>query len=227
MALGLAGSADTLGYDRMQRPDLSYRFAAHLRGPEFLILLVLAVNVTGCATSPSLGAIPEAFPRSGSRARVAPLPGMPTAIPEPAVVAARPAPLAPADTVAAVLTTARRLTGVRYVLGGSNPSQGFDCSGLVRYVLQQHGIDMPRTTAEQFDRGPAVDRPQTSPGDLIFFSTTGPGATHVGIVLDEHQFIHAPGTGSVVRVERFDTPYWSSRFLGTRRPLAAGRQPQA
>lgn len=195
------------------------------------VLAVLTATVSGCATSQLAIARPEAFPRAGSTA-----PGVPATsasstsstssttsptLPESTVVATPLAPLAPTNIVAAVLATAREQTGVRYVLGGATPDDGFDCSGLVRYVLALHGINVPRTTAEQFDRGPEIDRPQTSPGDLVFFSTTGPGPTHVGIVIDERQFIHAPGTGAVVRIERFDSPYWTSRFLGTRRPLAA------
>jgi cell wall-associated NlpC family hydrolase len=54
-------------------------------------------------------------------------------------------------------------------------------------------------------------------GDLVFFSTTARGPTHVGIVVGGDQFVHAPGSGGVVRVERLTSPYWSRRLVGVRR----------
>ena len=57
-------------------------------------------------------------------------------------------------------------------------------------------------------------------GDLLFFSTTAPGPTHVGIALGPlapGEFVHAPGTGGAVRIERFDTAYWRARFVGAKR----------
>lgn len=118
-----------------------------------------------------------------------------------------------------VLDTAVGLLGSRYQLGGATPGGGFDCSGFVRYVFAEHQLDVPRTVAEQYLVGREVARSHIGVGDLVFFSTTGPGATHVGIVVDPvaQTFVHAPGTGSFVRVERFDTPYWSRRMLTARR----------
>lgn len=115
------------------------------------------------------------------------------------------------------LETALRQRGVRYRLGGTSPAAGFDCSGLVQYAFAAHGIALPRTTAEQFTRGSVIARQDLAPGDLVFFSTTGPGPTHVGIAADTERFVHAPDEGGAVRVEHFATPYWSTRFLGARR----------
>lgn len=123
-----------------------------------------------------------------------------------------------------VLDTAVALRGSRYQIGGATPQSGFDCSGFVRYVFAQYQLDVPRTVAEQYRVGQEVARSHIGVGDLVFFSTTGPGATHVGIVVDPvaQTFVHAPGTGAVVRLERFDTPYWRSRMLAARRlPIAA------
>jgi cell wall-associated NlpC family hydrolase len=118
-----------------------------------------------------------------------------------------------------VLDTAMALQGTRYRLGGSTPDTGFDCSGLVRYVFLQQSVDLPRTVAEQARIGRHVDRAGIKPGDLVFFSTTGKGATHVGIALDGERFIHAPDSGAVVRVERLDAPYWARRYAGSRRVM--------
>jgi len=117
-------------------------------------------------------------------------------------------------TAAAILATALDLRGIPYRLGGTDLN-GFDCSGFVQYVLRQHAIDMPRTVIEQFDVGASTR--DVEAGDLVFFQTVGSKASHVGIALDSQSFVHAPNSRGVVRVERFDTPYWSSRFLGARR----------
>lgn len=129
-----------------------------------------------------------------------------------------PAPGIGAEVAEAVLSTALAVRGTAYRLGGADPDAGFDCSGLVRYAFRAHRLELPRTVAEQFREGIAVDRRQASPGDLLFFATIADGPSHVGIVVDRTRFVHAPGTGQVVRVERFDTPYWEDRLLAVRRP---------
>jgi cell wall-associated NlpC family hydrolase len=118
-----------------------------------------------------------------------------------------------------LVQTALGLKGVRYRLGGDEPAGGFDCSGLVRYVFQRHRLEMPRTVAEQYSIGRRVTTRDIRPGDLVFFSTTGRGATHVGIATGSGEFVHAPGTGAVVRTDRYDAPYWRARMVGVRRAL--------
>jgi cell wall-associated NlpC family hydrolase len=116
--------------------------------------------------------------------------------------------------------TALAQRGVPYRLGGELPETGFDCSGLVRYAFQSQHIALPRTVAEQFRVGERVRASDAAAGDLVFFTITTPGPSHVGVVVDAATFVHAPDTGGVVRVERFDTPYWSSRLTGVRRVTA-------
>jgi cell wall-associated NlpC family hydrolase len=115
-----------------------------------------------------------------------------------------------------VSSTALALQGTPYRNGGTDPS-GFDCSGLVQYVFEQHGIALPRDTRRQFEVGSDVDPSSLSPGDLVFFTTVAPGASHVGIVIGGDQFVHAPNSNGVVRVENLSSPYWSSRFIGAKR----------
>ncbi|MGE5834554.1 MAG: C40 family peptidase [Acidobacteriota bacterium] len=124
-----------------------------------------------------------------------------------------------------LVQTALAMQGIPYRSGGENPSTGFDCSGFVRYVFGDHGIDVPRTVREQFAYGRKIDDRDIQPGDLLFFSTESPGATHVAIAIDaayarateERPFIHAPGENGVVRIEALGAPYWRSRFVGARR----------
>jgi cell wall-associated NlpC family hydrolase len=108
------------------------------------------------------------------------------------------------------------LRGAPYRNGGNDPA-GFDCSGLVKYVFEQHGVAMPRDTRRQFEVGQEVDPSALEPGDLVFFTTVAPGASHVGIVVGGDQFVHAPNSAGVVRVEYLSSQYWSSRFVGARR----------
>jgi len=113
------------------------------------------------------------------------------------------------------------LRGAPYQNGGSDPT-GFDCSGLVWYVFDQHGVRLPRTVTEQSQLGSHVDKREVRAGDLLFFDTggarlSGSRATHVGISIGGDEFVHAPSTTGEVRVERLGSSYWSPRFLEARR----------
>lgn len=129
-------------------------------------------------------------------------------------------PVRSAPGAASVVETALRLEGTPYRNGGSDPS-GFDCSGLVQYVFAQHGVSLPRNVRDQFQAGLAVPRTALIAGDLVFFSTTAPGPTHVGIVVDakERTFLHAPSERGAVRVESLAADYWNRRYVGARRIL--------
>jgi cell wall-associated NlpC family hydrolase len=109
--------------------------------------------------------------------------------------------------------------GVPYRNGGSDPS-GFDCSGFVQYVFKQVGALLPRQVFEQFQVGIEVGRDEVQPGDLVFFQTVSRGASHVGLAIGDGQFVHAPSSNGVVRVEALASRYWSSRFVGARRIAA-------
>jgi len=108
------------------------------------------------------------------------------------------------------------LRGVPYRNGGSDPS-GFDCSGFVQWVFAQHGVLLPREVREQYGAGQKVALRDVQPGDLVFFQTVSRGASHVGVVIGGDQFVHAPSSTGVVRVERFTANYWAKRFVGARR----------
>ena len=170
-----------------------------------LLLLLAATAAAGCA---STGAVPQPFPGAPP-----PPPATPPAAPEPVV----PSAVASSPRVGyAIAGTALSLRGTPYRLGGTDIS-GFDCSGLVRYVFQQHGISVPRSVAELFRAGHAVSGDVVQPGDLVFFDTKAAGASHVGIAIGGDEFVHAPASNGVVRVERIGGGYWSARYLGARR----------
>ena len=120
---------------------------------------------------------------------------------------------------AALLQTALTLQGVPYRWGGESPDSGFDCSGFVRYVLSQHQMHAHRTALEQYGHGTRVYLSDVLAGDLVFFSTVAPGASHVGLAISSEEFVHAPAASGVVRTERVRSSYWQSRFVGARRIL--------
>jgi cell wall-associated NlpC family hydrolase len=84
-------------------------------------------------------------------------------------------------------------------------------------VFSQHGIRVSRTVGEQFREGIEVSTDALQPGDLLFFSTEGRGASHVGMAIGGDEFVHAPSSRGEVRVERLSAPYWASRYIGARR----------
>ncbi|MBQ7502380.1 C40 family peptidase [bacterium] len=116
-----------------------------------------------------------------------------------------------------LLAQAKSYMGVPYVWGGASPS-GFDCSGYVQYVYGQVGIDLPRTADVQFNAGDKVDAGEEAPGDMVFFETYAPGASHVGIYLGDGEFIHASSSGCV-RISSLEEDYFKARYLGAKRVL--------
>ena len=173
------------------------------------VLLMCSGSLSACVSTRHLAPAPVTPPP-------APLP----TLAEPARDIVAPASRVKHDADAIVLF-ARSLIGTPYHWGGSSPESGFDCSGLVVYVMAFEDIGMPRTSTEQYQVGSPVAWNRLRDGDLVFFSTTGPGATHVGIIVDaEHlQFVHAPNDGSRVRIDRLDAGYWRQRWIGSRRVL--------
>src|SRR5260370_15830183 len=173
--------------------------------------LVLAAVTCACA---STGAVPRPFP----------MPDAPAASPGNPAPGTRahgslpPASLGPKGTIDAyaVTSTALSLRGAPYRNGGTDPN-GFDCSGFTQYVFAQHGIWLPREVRDQYRLGAPVTPDQLAAGDLVFFATTDPGASHVAIAIGGDEFVHAPSSSGVVRVERLGSSYWSPRFLGARR----------
>jgi len=118
-----------------------------------------------------------------------------------------------------VIQTAKWQLGVPYVFGGSTTA-GFDCSGFVKYVMNQNKITFPRTAAEQYKVGTAISKSNLKRGDLVFFETYKAGASHVGIYLGNDQFIQASsGAGKIIISKLFSNSYYSAHYIGARRVL--------
>jgi peptidoglycan DL-endopeptidase CwlO len=114
------------------------------------------------------------------------------------------------DAGARVSDYALRFLGTPYRYGGASPRTGFDCSGFVAFVYRHFGVALPHYTFAQFELGRRVARRALEPGDLVFFD----GLNHVGLYIGRGRFIHAPHTGSQVRIEWLR---YGGRFAGARR----------
>ena len=110
------------------------------------------------------------------------------------------------------------LIGVRYRFGGNSPESGLDCSGFVRYVFNDtFGFMLPRRSVEMSQVGATVAANDLRPGDLVFFNTMRHTFSHVGIYIGDNKFVHAPSTGSKIRVDDMRAAYWVTRYNGARR----------
>lgn len=114
-----------------------------------------------------------------------------------------------------IIMSAKRYLGTPYVFGGTSPS-GFDCSGFVMTIFKMNGVSVLRCADEQYSEGKYVPTGEMLPGDLVFFETYAPGASHVGIYVGDNKFIHASSRWGVT-VSSLNDAYYSSHYIGARR----------
>ena len=104
------------------------------------------------------------------------------------------------------------MIGAPYRYGGSTP-RGFDCSGLVVYSYAQAGVPgLPHSARMLEKHARAIGLDALRPGDLLFFHLDGAKTSHVGIVVDDDSFVHAPSSGKRVEQVSFDHVYWGPRL---------------
>jgi cell wall-associated NlpC family hydrolase len=103
--------------------------------------------------------------------------------------------------------------GVPYRWGGSSPSSGFDCSGLVYWTYGRLGIAVPHSSYALYGRGRRVALSHLKRGDLLFFYGLG----HVGIYIGHGRMVHAPRPGRNVEVVQLRRSYYGRALVGARR----------
>ena len=119
-------------------------------------------------------------------------------------------------TATDIANFAMSFVGYSYVWGGMSPSTGFDCSGLMYYVLTQYGYSMKRVANDQMTQGTAISRDNLQVGDLVFFGY-GSYANHVGMYIGNGNFVHASTPSTGVRVNSLNETYYNTRYIGARR----------
>ncbi len=116
-----------------------------------------------------------------------------------------------------LVRVAKSFWGLRYTRGGTSIN-GMDCSAFVQRVFRVFGIELPRTTREQYQVGYAVPRHSLRRGDLVFFKRgSSHHPAHVGIYIGNNQFIHTSLKKGRVEVDNLENGYFSALFIGARR----------
>lgn len=103
----------------------------------------------------------------------------------------------------AVVDEAKKYLGLPYVWGGTDPSKGLDCSGLVQVVYKNLGYDLPRISADQARAGrPVASLADAQPGDVLAWdnSSRNNGADHVAIYIGGGKMIEAARPGTNIRI---------------------------
>lgn len=173
----------------------------------FLYGMIFSTALSGCG-----GSLPTHAPVEEPQARAQPR--APVVVPPPVTQTPQRASPEQSEMLFQVLTS----IGVDYKYGGASHATGFDCSGLVAHVFREgYGITLPRNSFGQSQVGHPVLESELKPGDLVFYNTLNKPFSHVGIYLGDGRFIHAPKTGSAVRIESLKSAYWVKRWNGARR----------
>jgi cell wall-associated NlpC family hydrolase len=116
-----------------------------------------------------------------------------------------------------IVRTAKQYIGIPYRWGGESPRTGFDCSGLTMVVYRLNGLDLPRSSIQQWRFGRPVKRSELNRGDLVFFATSaGRRVSHVGIYTGNGRFLHAPRRGRNIQMSSLSNTYYKKRYLGAR-----------
>ena len=136
--------------------------------------------------------------------------------------AAASADAASAGSMVTAITFAEQQLGKPYMWGGTGPD-AFDCSGLVMMAYRTAGIDIARTSQDQWATERRIPASQVRPGDLVFFAgsdgtPTSPG--HVGLVIGNGKMIEAYATGFPIRVSATSNPFTPARSIGFTQPWA-------
>lgn len=127
----------------------------------------------------------------------------------------RAAASAPTPAAAHAIRAAATRLGLPYVWGATGPST-FDCSGLTGWAYRQAGVNLPRTSRQQYAALPKVPVDALLPGDLVFYANgSAPSSIHhVSIYLGDGLILTAPRTGDVVKI----SPLWKKPLYGAVRP---------
>ena len=106
------------------------------------------------------------------------------------------------EAVQKIVDEAMKYYGWEYTWGGSNPDEGFDCSGLVQWCYGTAGIELPRTSREQFDWCEKISVDELKAGDLLFYQNESSGGEigHVAIYMGNGRIVHASNSVDGIKI---------------------------
>lgn len=114
-----------------------------------------------------------------------------------------------------IVSLAQSQVGNRYTWGGTSPSTGFDCSGLISWVFATAGFSVPRMLEDQLTTGRRIRLEELRPGDILFFENTyKSGLSHNGIYVGDGKIVHAVDESTGVASSVLGAAYWSERYVG-------------
>ena len=120
-----------------------------------------------------------------------------------------------------LIEQAEKYVGSKYKYGGTTP-KGFDCSGFTSFIYNKIGIDLPRSSMGQSQKGKKITLGAALPGDLLFFKGTGK-VSHVSMVVandgDKIEVIHSTTSRGVIREDIGKSTYWQKKLLFGRRMM--------
>lgn len=183
------------------------RYAKHIA---FLLLVIFA---SGCASSVrfSSNKTCETTQKDEPRATEMPYKGSPN------IGKIEPKQESSSEEREKIVKIAQSWLGTPYVWGG-NTRNGVDCSGLVKIVYEQVGLNLPRTAQQQYDYANKISNRELQPGDLLFYRK-GNKISHVAIYIGKGEIIHSSSSAKSVIKQPFNDSYLSSIYAGAGRVL--------
>jgi peptidoglycan DL-endopeptidase CwlO len=191
----------------LRRTTTDTTTAATATARTFLSLLAAALMSSGCASGPQLQ--PAKLEQAAPLERAAVIPDSQRGHEVELTIGG------------AVAELAMGMVGARYRYGGTDPIEGFDCSGLAFYAYTQAGYSIPRTSQDQFRAARKIALGEAGAGDLVFFQDQAK-LSHVGIYLGDGLFVHAPASGEKVAVASMRSAYYQQHLVAVGRLLPPG-----
>ncbi len=121
-----------------------------------------------------------------------------------------------------IINVAKRFLGAPYKFGGTSPVRGIDCSAFVNKVFDFFNVELPRTARDIYKVGQSVDKSELATGDLVFFQTYASYPSHVGIYINNDEFIHASSAAKKVTIDSMNRSYYRKRYIGAKRIEVSG-----
>ena len=116
-----------------------------------------------------------------------------------------------------ILEFGKTFLGLPYVWGGNSPTEGFDCSGLIKYVYANFGYQVPRVSYQQAEHGREVSMDELQVGDILYFGNSR--VSHTAIYAGNNTMLHAPRPDQFIEIRDIGWHVNNFEIVGARRYL--------